>query len=138
MLLDQPLASAAEFQARAVHQQVHGLGIPPSLSPAVRPWSWDLHGLGPAAPGGVGGNRESETEQANDRADQAFGLAQRQAEYGLERQRRRDRQGGIVRLPASGGARLSPSGCDCLVAEPDRQAAALTQAGVIRRPVRDL
>jgi hypothetical protein len=38
------------------------------------------------------GNREIETQQANDRADQPFSLAQGQAEHGLERQRRRDRQ----------------------------------------------
>src|SRR4051812_22142893 len=84
MLLDQPLARAAQLQARAVHQQVHGLG--------AGPWSWDLHGLGPAAQGGMVGNRESETQQANDGADQAFGLAQSQTEHGLEGQRRRDRQ----------------------------------------------
>src|SRR3954462_568578 len=53
VLLDQPLARAAQLQARAVDQQVHGLG--------AGPWSWDLHGLGAAAQGGVVGNRESET-----------------------------------------------------------------------------
>src|SRR4051794_10745906 len=42
---------------------------------------------------GWSGNREIKTEQTKDGADQAFGLAQRQAEHGLERQRRRDRQG---------------------------------------------
>src|SRR3954447_23798815 len=41
-------------------------------------------------------------------------------------------------LPASGGARLSPPGRDCLIGEPDRQASTLAQAGVISRPVRDL
>src|SRR3954469_4705810 len=98
MLLDQPLARAAQLQARAVHQQVQGLG--------AGPWSWDLHGLGPAAQGGMGGNREIETKQANDRADQAFGLAQSQAEHGLERQGRQDGELGIPGLPAAGGARL--------------------------------
>src|SRR3954469_8041618 len=92
MLLDQPLASAAELQARAVYQQVQGLGIPPSISLAVRPWSGHLQGLGPAAQGGMVGNGEIETKQADNGADQAFGLAQRQAEHGLERQSRRDRQ----------------------------------------------
>src|SRR5687768_12060926 len=84
MLLDQPLARPAQLQARAVHQQMHGLG--------AGPWSWDLQRLGAAAQGGMVGNREIETEQTNDGADQAFGLPQSQAEHGLERQRRRDRQ----------------------------------------------
>src|SRR4051794_10797502 len=73
VLLDQPLARPAQLQARAVHQQVHGLG--------ARPWSWDLQGLGPAAQGGVVRHREIETKQMKDGADQAFGLAQRQAEH---------------------------------------------------------
>jgi transposase len=45
------------------------------------------------------GNREIEAQQTDDRADQAFGLAQCQAEHGLERQRRRDRQ---IRVDAMG------------------------------------
>jgi hypothetical protein len=35
---------------------------------------------------------EIETEQADDGADQPFGLPQSQAEHGAQRQRRRDRQ----------------------------------------------
>ena len=35
-----------------------------------------------------------------------LGLPQRQAEHGAERQGRRDRQGGVARLPAPAGARL--------------------------------
>src|SRR3954463_7169966 len=132
VLLDQPLARAAQLQARAVHQQVHRLGS------AVRPRPRHLQGLGPAAQGGMVGNRESETEQAHDRADQAFGLAQRQAEYGLEGQRRRDRQIRVVRLPARRGARLRLPGSDRLVGEPDRQAPALAQGSIILGPVRDL
>src|SRR3954465_8581790 len=80
---------------------------------------------------------ESETKQTNDGADQAFGLAQGQAEYGLERQRRRDRQGRIVRLTARRGARLRVPGRNRLVREPDRQAPALAQGGITLGPVRD-
>src|SRR5215208_8543160 len=47
-------------------------------------------------------------------------------------------KGRVPGLPASGRARLSPPGRDCLLGEPDRQTAALTQAGVIGGPVRDL
>src|SRR5215207_3578431 len=131
MLLDQPLARPAELEARAVHQQMHGLGI------AVRPRPWRLQGLRPAAQGGMVGNSEIETEQANDRADQAFGLAQRQAEHGLEGQRRRDRQIRVVRLTARRGAGLRLPGRDRLFCEPDRQAPALAQGGIILGPIRD-
>src|SRR4051812_43666725 len=78
VLFDQPLARPTQFQARAVHQQMHRLGI------AVRPWPRHLQGLRPAAQGGMVRHGESETKQADDGADQAFGLAQSQAEYGLE------------------------------------------------------
>ncbi len=37
VLLNQLLARATQLQPRAVHQQVHGLGITPSISPAARP-----------------------------------------------------------------------------------------------------
>ena len=57
---------------------------------------------------------------------------------GPKRQSREDGELRVPGLPAPGGARLSPPGRDCLIGEPDRQAAALTQAGVIGGPVRDL
>src|SRR3954452_23826596 len=82
------------------------------------------------------GNGESETKQMKDGADQAFGLAQRQAEHGLEGQRRRDRQGGIVRLPAWRGARLGLPSRNCLLREPHRQAPTLAQGGVVFGPIR--
>jgi hypothetical protein len=64
MLLDQPCAGTAQLQARAVHQQGHGLG--------AGPWSWDLHRFGPAAQGGVVGNGKTEAKQADDGANQSF------------------------------------------------------------------
>src|SRR3954453_17252192 len=75
MLLDQPLPGPAELQARAVHQQVHRFGI------AVRPRPRHLQALRPAAQGGMVGNREIETKQTDNGADQPLGLAQGQAEY---------------------------------------------------------
>src|SRR5215207_7306585 len=76
MLFDQPLAGATQRQARAVHQQVHGLAVP------VQSWPGHLQRLGPAAQGRMVGR--SEIEQTDDGADQAFGLAQRQPEYSAE------------------------------------------------------
>ena len=45
-----------------------------------------------------------------------------------------DRQGRVPGLPAAGRARLRAPGRDRLIAEPDRQAPALTQAGVVFAP----
>ena len=83
------------------------------------------------------GNREIETQQANDRADQAFALAQSQTEHGLEGQGRRDRQIRVVRLTARRGARLGVPGRDRRLCEPHRQAPALAQGRVVFGPVRD-
>src|SRR4051812_10959385 len=131
MLLDQPLPGPAELQPRAVHQQVHRR--------TPRLWSRHRHlqGLRPAAQGGMVGNGEIETKQADDGADQAFGLAQGQAEYGLERQRRRDRQRRVVRLTTRRGAGLGMPGRDRRLGEPDGQAAALAQGRIVFGPVRD-
>src|SRR5215207_5304842 len=70
-------------------------------------------------------------------ADQAFGLAQRQAEHGTERQSRRDRQAGIAGLTAPAGARLSLPGVDRFSREPYGQAAPGAQARIVGRPVGD-
>src|SRR6266404_2067124 len=79
---------------------------------------------------------EIETEQANDGADQPFGLPQSQAEHDAQRQRRRNRQGRIVWLTAPRGPWFGAPGRDRLFAEPDRQTATLAQASIIFRPVR--
>src|SRR4029077_12302912 len=78
---------------------------------------------------------EIETEQADDGADQPFGLPQSQAEHDAQRQRRRDRQGRIVWLTAPRGPWFGAPGRDRLFAEPDRQTA-MAQASIIFRPVR--
>src|SRR3954462_4700632 len=83
-------------------------------------------------------NREIETEQADDGADQPFGLAQSQTEHSFDGQGRRDRQIRVVRLATRRGARLSVPGCDCVLGEPDRQAPALAQGSIVLGPVRDL
>jgi hypothetical protein len=79
---------------------------------------------------------EIETEQCDDGADQPLGLRQRQAEYSSRRQSRRDGQGRIARLAASGGSCISLPGRDRCVGEPDRQTAALTQDRIVGRRVR--
>src|SRR5207253_5804650 len=79
---------------------------------------------------------EIETEQADDGADQPFGLPQSQAAHGAQRQRRRDRQGRIVGLSAPCGPWFCAPGRDRLFGEPHRQAATLAQGSIIFRPVR--
>src|SRR5207245_11432418 len=78
---------------------------------------------------------EIETGQADDGADQCFGLPQSQAEHDAQRQRRRDRQGRIVGLTAPRGPWFGVPGRDRLFAEPHRQTATLAQASIIFRPV---
>jgi len=73
-------ACAAQAQTCAVHQQVHGLAVPARLR------AQHLQRLGPAAQGGVVRHAQLQPEQADDGADQALGLAQRQAEHGPERE----------------------------------------------------
>jgi hypothetical protein len=80
VLLEQPFALAAELQARAVHQQVQGLAASTS---ADIPWPRHVQRRCPAAERAVVGNRQSEPEQVDDGAEQAFGLAQRQADTAL-------------------------------------------------------
>src|SRR5271156_1706410 len=92
--------------------------------------------LGPPAQRGMVRDREIETEQADDGADQPFGLPQSQAEHGAQRQRRRDRQGRIVGLTAPRGPWFCAPGRDRLFGEPHRQAATLAQGSIIFRPVR--
>ena len=65
-----------------------------------------------------------------DRADQSFGLAQGQAEHGPQRQRGGDRQGRVPGLPAAGRAWRRTPGRDGVIAEPDRQAPALSSPGL--------
>src|SRR3954451_19046432 len=84
----------------------------------------------------VVGNGEVQPEQADDGADQPFGLAKRQAEDGAQGQRRQDRQGRVVGLSAPGRPWLGLPRLDGVIGEPDRQAPALAEAGVVLAPVR--
>jgi len=79
-----------------------------------------------------------EPEQAYDGADQALCLAQSQPEHCPERQPCQDGQRRVVPLSTPGRPWFSRPRRDRLLGHPNRQAAALAQAGVIRRPVRDL
>ncbi len=82
------------------------------------------------------GYTQRQAEQADDRTDQPLGLPVGEAEHGAQGQCRQDRQGRIPGLPAPGGARLRRPRFDRLGGEPDRQAPALAQAGVVLAPVR--
>jgi integrase/recombinase XerD len=75
MLLHKALAGTAQFQAGAVHQEMH--------RPGSRAWSREhLQRLRPTAERGVIGDGELKAKQADDRTDQSLRLAQPQAEHG--------------------------------------------------------
>ena len=74
VFLDQPLARAAQLQARTVNQQV-------DRSTSRAGLRRQLKALGPSAEGREIGHRQVEAEQLEDRADQPLGLAQRQVEH---------------------------------------------------------
>ena len=78
---------------------------------------------------------EIETEQADDGADQPFGLPQSQAEYGTQRQRRRDRQGRIVGLTAPRGPWFCAPGRERATYPPNP--AHRTENGPLRYPAQD-
>src|SRR4051812_21692329 len=84
------------------------------------------------------GHPQRQAEQADDRTDQPLGLPVGEAEHGAQGQRRQDRQRRIPGLPTPGGARRRRPRFDRLSGEPDRQAPALAQAGVVLAPVRYL
>ena len=71
---------ASRPQAGAVHQQVQGLAM------ATRLRAWHLERFRPAAQGRVVRHGQNEPEQADNGADQAFGLAQGQMEHRPERE----------------------------------------------------
>jgi len=79
MLLKQPLALAAQLQARAVHQQVQRLRISPGGG-IPRP----LHVQRRRTPAQrrVVRHAQAEAEQAEDGANQALGLPVGEAEHG--------------------------------------------------------
>src|SRR3954451_10419534 len=84
------------------------------------------------------GDGEVQPEQADDGADQPFGLPERQAEEGSQGQRRQDRQGRVVGLPAPGRTWLGLPRLDGFIGKPDCQAPALAEAGVVLTPLRYL
>ena len=85
MLLEQPLALAAQLQARAVHQQVQGLA---ATAGVTRPRH--LQRRRTPAERGVVRHGKAEAEQTNDGAEQALGLPVGQAEHRTQRERRQD------------------------------------------------
>ena len=84
------------------------------------------------------GHSEIEAEQADDGPEQPLSLAQSQTIDGAQRQRRGDRQVGVVRLPTSRGPWLSTPARDRRGGEPHHQAAALAQRLIVFSPIRHL
>jgi len=79
-----------------------------------------------------------QAKQDNDRADQPFDLPVCQTENGAQRQRPQNRQRRTPGLATARCTRLRLPRRDCLIGEPDRQTATLTQTGLVSRPIGDL
>src|SRR6266478_6686024 len=132
-----PLSSSGESIANLFElEDVGPRSTPPMSRAGSNEHVLDRQCLGPPAQRGMVRDGEIETEQADDGADQPFGLPQSQAEHHAQRQRCRNRQGRIVGLTAPRGPWFGAPGRDRLVAEPDRQTATLAQSSIIFRPVR--
>jgi hypothetical protein len=126
--LDQPLAGTAQRHAGAVDQQFHG-------SRRGGRHDRQTHDLGTPADSGTVGNSKFHTEQVNDGADQAFGLAQREPEHSAQGQCRRNRQIRVEALTTGCGPRLRSPALDRLRHKSDRQAAPRPKPHVVLRPV---
>ncbi len=87
MLLEQPLALAAQLQARAVHQQVHGFAASTGVG-VPRPRH--IQRRRTPAEGRVVRHAQAQAEQADDGANQPFGLPVGEAEHRAQRERRQD------------------------------------------------
>jgi len=87
VLLEQPLALAAQLQARAVHQQVHGFAASTGVG-VPRPRH--LQRRRTPAQRRVVRHAQAQAEQADDGAEQALGLPVGQAEHRAQRERRQD------------------------------------------------
>jgi len=94
VLLKQPLALAAQLQARAVHQQVHGLAASTGIG-VPRPRHVQRRRT--PAQRRVVRHAQAEAEQADNGAEQALGLPVGQAEHCAYRERRQD---GERRIPS--------------------------------------
>jgi len=86
----------------------------------------------------VARSTQAEAEQADNGTDQPLGLPVSQAEHCAQRERRQDGKQRIPGLPTARRSCLDRPRRDRFVGKPDHQAAALTQAGVVDRPVRHL
>src|SRR3954451_21153760 len=84
------------------------------------------------------GTRKDRAEQADNGTDQALGLPVCEAEHGAQGQRRQDRQRREPGLTAPARPSLACPRPYRFIGEPERQAAALTQTGLVGRPVRRL
>src|SRR5206468_11389182 len=137
VLLDQPLACTKQLEPCAIDQQVQRCGVAASIG-ATRRRPRHLQCRRPAAQRRVVRHTQGQAEQADNGTDQALGLPVCEAEYGTQGQRRQDRQRRVPGLTAPARPWLGRPRRDRFIGEPYRQAAALTQTGLIGRPVRHL
>jgi hypothetical protein len=78
MFLNQPLARTAQLQSRAVNQQVDRLSIGTAGMPL---WPWHFQARPPPAQRCMVRHPQRQTKQADDGADEPFGLAEGKPEH---------------------------------------------------------
>ena len=129
VLLGIPLAWTEDLQARAVQHDVN--------RPVMADSTWLASGEAAAAPaeGRMVGHGDLQPKQSQDRAGEAFDLAQRQMEDEPQCQHHLDGDVGVDRLATpTGSTRGSPPGQRCLV-QPEGQITPPPQASFVGRPL---
>ena len=130
MFLKQPFARTAQFQSRAIDNQVKRARRSRSLRLV------DLQPTSPTAERRMIWNRQVDVQHSHNRTDQPLTLAQSQPENGTQGQSCLDREVGIVTLAAGRCSGLCLPTGDRLVREPDRQASAIAKRCLILPPIR--
>ena len=129
VFFEQPFAGSAQFQPRAVNDQVQVARSNP------RPFG-NRQSARPSAQRRMIRDGQVDLQHSHDRANQPFGLAQRQSKHRSQCQSRLNGEIGIVRLAARRGSGLRLPTSQRFVGEPNREASTIAKRCVIVTPVR--
>ena len=123
-----PLALVEDTEAGAIDDQVDGTAD-------LRGAGFDVQAAASSGERRLVGSVKRNAHQAEDRAHEALGLAEREMEHESQCERRFDCDAGVLPLAAASTDRLGLPGCDGVRREPDSQIAALNESAVVPGPV---
>ena len=129
MFFEQPFAGSAQFQPRAVNDQVQVARSNP------RPFG-NRQSARPPAQRRMIRDGQVDLQHSHDRANQPFALAKRQSKHRSQCQSSLNGEIGIVRLAARRGSGLRLPTSQRFVGEPNREASTIAKRCVIVTPVR--